>query len=469
VVEPDAPRVLIVDDNVEFAGLIGTLIAEQGLLPVVVHTARDGLAQLDLAPPAAMVVDLLLPDMTGHRLLEAVIRRGDPPPLYVMSGVFRGPAQQERVEAITPLAGWFEKPFETRHLVEAVVTRIGHTVKARREHKKVGEITGNFDINILEPVDFPRAPPPTARLPPPPPPATDDLDIAIEVDVEEDWNEATEAGQVPPRRRRVPTPATPFEAISTGFGRAHTQSPAEVAAGLRTNLRTGTLAETTMPRLLNAFYVAQETGEIVFERDEIRKIVYFEAGVPAYALSNLDSDRLGALARKQLGLSEDQVHQAVQLARQSDKMTGDILVELGYVDADVRVDMLAQQTRAIVRSLFTWTSGRYVVGFKVRTQVAPVPLKEDTASLVINGVRDLFELERLRKLLARELRPRPSPNSPFPLYQLPLTDPEALLLLKTTGDLNVEELCELIQPQLDERHVLAALYSLLTLGVLVGG
>ena len=461
MVTPDAPRVLIVDDNVEFAGLIGTLIAEQGLVPLVVHTAQDGLAQLEAADPAVMIVDLLLPDMTGHRLLEAVVRRGSPPALYVMSGVFRGPAQQERVEAIAPLAGWFEKPFETRHLVESVVTRVGQAVKARDAHLRIGEITGDFDINILEPVDLA-----------PPPPDTDDLDIAIDVaEPAEDWNEATEAGQIPPRGRPrpAPSPKGPFEGVSTGFGRAHSQSPAEVAAGLRTSLRTGTLADTTMPRLLNAFYVAQETGEIVFERDGIRKIVYFEAGLPAYALSNLDGDRLGALARRQLGLSQAQIDEAVRLAKQSDKMTGDVLVELGYVDAELRAELLAQQTRAIVRSLFTWQAGRYVVGFKVRSQVASVSLREDTAALVINGVRDLFELERLRRLLPTRLCPRPSPNSPFPLYQLPLTDPEALLLLKTTGDLNVEELTELIHPLLDERHVLGALYSLLTLGGLVAG
>ena len=148
-------------------------------------------------------------------------------------------------------------------------------------------------------------------------------------------------------------------------------------------------------------------------------------------------------------------------------MTGDVLVELGYVDADLRTDLLAQQTWTIIRSLFTWTTGRYVVGFKVRSHVPPVALKEDTTALVINGVRDLFELDRLQRLVRPELRPHPSPNSPFPLYQLPLTDPEALLLLKTTGDLTVAGLCEVIRGQLDERHVLATLYSLLTLGVLV--
>ena len=75
------PRILVVDDNVEFATLLGTLVAEQGLVPVLAHTAREGLAHLDAAPVAAVVLDLLLPDMTGHRMLERLAtRRFAPPP-----------------------------------------------------------------------------------------------------------------------------------------------------------------------------------------------------------------------------------------------------------------------------------------------------------------------------------------------------------------------------------------------------
>lgn len=461
---PETPTVLVVDDNVEFAGLLGTLLAEQGIQPIVAHTAGDGLTRLRQHRPAVVLVDLLLPDMTGHKLIELIVREGPPPPLFVMSGVFRGMQQREKVERTARLEGWYEKPFDTRLLVEQVVRLIGHDVKDRRAHKRVGEVTGDFDINILEPVDDGVAVSQDADL---------DLDIDIEV-VEESgpqpsWEGRTELSDHPPRRGSGPgrRDSGAFDAISTGFGRAHSASPAEVAAGLRTSLRTGSLETTTMPRLLNAFFVAQETGEIVFERGDVRKIVYFESGVPTYAVSNQDSERLGAIARQAAGIDSSKVETAVRRARDSEQLTGDVMVQLGLIDEAARAEMLAEQTRAIIRSLFTWERGRYVIGFKVRTHIHPVRLNEDTAALVINGVRDLFELDRLRRLLPSGLRPRPSPNPPVELYQLPLTDPEAMLLLKATGDLDVEELVELIHPALDARGARALVYGLLTLGVLV--
>ncbi len=457
MVSPDAPCILIIDDNVEFADLLGTLLTEQGLRAVVSHTAQDGFEQLSRAEPLAVLVDLLLPDMTGHNLLAKIARQGPPPPLFVMSGVFRGAEQRARVEKIVPILGWYEKPFDTRLLVEQIARLVGQEVKDRRAHQRVGEITGDFDINILAPMDVSSAP------------ESEDLDLDIEVVVEESaphWDSATEISSTATRSKSGVSRA-PFDGLTSGFGREHSASPAEVAAGLRTSLRTGALETTTMPRLLNAFYVAQETGEIVFERGNVRKIVYFESGAPSYAVSNQDTERLGVIVRRAAGLSSNQVDAAVQMARGTDKLTGDVLVQMGYINEAARAEMLAEQTRAIIRSLFLWETGRYVIGFKVRTQLNTIELSEDTAGLVVGGVRDLFELSRLQRLLPSDLRPKPSPNPPFELYQLPLTDPEGLLLLKTTGDLNVMELAELMYPRLDERGVRAQIYSLLTLGILV--
>lgn len=457
---PDAPCILIIDDNVEFADLLGTLISEQGLRATVSHTAQDGFEQLTRAEPLAVLVDLLLPDMTGHNLLAKIARQGPPPPLFVMSGVFRGAEQRARVEKIVPILGWYEKPFDTRLLVEQIARLVGQEVKDRRAHQRVGEITGDFDINILAPMDAAPLGPIALAI---------EVDIDIDIEIEESapqWEGATEVSTTVPRHKSN-TSSAPFDGLTSGFGREHSASPAEVAAGLRTSLRTGALETTTMPRLLNAFYVAQETGEIVFERGNARKIVYFESGAPSYAVSNQDTERLGVIVKRAAGLSNGQIDTAVKMARGTDKLTGDVLVQLGYIDEEARAEMLAEQTRAIIRSLFLWETGRYVIGFKVRTQLNTIELSEDTAGLVVGGVRDLFELSRLQRLLPSELRPKPSPNPPFELYQLPLTDPEGLLLLKTTGDLNVMELAELMFPRLDERGVRAQIYSLLTLGILV--
>ena len=109
------------------------------------------------------------------------------------------------------------------------------------------------------------------------------------------------------------------------------------------------------------------------------------------------------------------------------------------------------------------------IGFKVDTNISGLGDGSalDPAAVILAGVREVFELDRLRALVPATLRPMPSPSSPFPLSDLPLTDHEALVLLRATGARSVEAIIREMQATVGERETLAVLYSLLVLGVLV--
>jgi FixJ family two-component response regulator len=469
--------VIVVDDNVEFAGLVGTLIAEQGMRPVLAQTAGDGADMLEKYPDSvALVLDLLLPDLTGQKLLQRLVKKKAPlPPVFVMTGVFKGAAQQEKVRAICPLAGWFEKPFDTRLLVDPIAKLAGKEPIARKEHERVGQVTGSFDIKILEPQELdalvvkrPQSVAPTADLQRTPDLTAEDIDVDIDIEVAEE-DEAPPAGPASEDgfvASENPTQVDVAPASSWGFD--STPTPQQIAEGLRTNLRAGDLASTTVPALLYAFYVAQETGEIAFERGDHRKIVYLVDGCPVYAISNQDADRFGALAKRLAGLPERDLARAIDDAKRSDRMLGDVLVSRGMIDRAKRDQLLEEQTRVIIRSLFAWTTGRYVVGFRPQTEFEmDAPPGEHPARLIINGVRDMFEIERLRALVPKDLRPMPSPSPAFELFELPLRDPEALILLRTTGARSISAIIADLRDQIGEREVLATMFSLFTLGVLV--
>ncbi len=492
--------VLLVDDNVEFVGLLGTLFEEQGLLPHLAHSGTAALFECERRRHAAIVLDLLLPDTTGQRLLTSMLERGwDLPPVFVMTGVFKGDNQRTKVEGVHGIAGWYEKPFDTRLLVEKVVATIGRDVVARGQHQPVGQVVGDYEINILEPSD----------------------DLIVDIDLEEEdvvqeplidlsveqpyWESETAAplglpeeptakrmlpprsadlgelsdddpsmvtvmpGARPPPTPPPPPPKDPFADNSSGFGANTTPSPgpspAQVREDLRTSLRSGDLATTTVPRLINAFYIAQETGEIAFERANQRKVVYFEKGRPVYAVSNQETDRMAVFVKRVAGITHKQLIAGLNEAKATRQILVDVLIDRGFIGADKRQDLLREQTRGLVRSLFTWTSGRYVVGFNADAATERVELQEHPGALVLAGIRDLFELRRLRELLADELCPIPAPNPPFGLEELPLGDAEAVLLLQVTGSRTVRELVENQGARLDERAVRATLYALLCLGV----
>ena len=114
-----AAKVLVVEDDPSVRGLLHTLLTGEGY---EVSTASDGLAGLVKASstkPDLMLLDLMMPDLGGIRVLEEL--RDDPTmsdiPVIVVTG---------KLEAVPPLRGLlgednvFVKPFGVTELLERV-------------------------------------------------------------------------------------------------------------------------------------------------------------------------------------------------------------------------------------------------------------------------------------------------------------------------------------------------------------
>lgn len=81
-------RILLVDDEVSGAQVLGMILAEQGYLVTVVGDGRQALARLDEADPDLLVADFMMPFMNGADLVRAI--RAQPAraglPVLVISG-----------------------------------------------------------------------------------------------------------------------------------------------------------------------------------------------------------------------------------------------------------------------------------------------------------------------------------------------------------------------------------------------
>ena len=117
-------KILVVEDDPSVRGLLHTLLTGEGY---EVATASDGLAGLVKASsgrPDLMLLDLMMPDLGGVRVLEEL--RGDPLmadiPVIVVTG------KLEAVPSLRALLGddnVFVKPFGVTELLDrvAAVTR----------------------------------------------------------------------------------------------------------------------------------------------------------------------------------------------------------------------------------------------------------------------------------------------------------------------------------------------------------
>ena len=122
-------RVLVVEDDPSVRGLLHTLLTAEGY---DVATASDGLAGLVKATttrPALILLDLMMPDLGGIRVLEEL--RSDPGlagiPVLVVTGKI------DAVPAMRDLIGQdsvFVKPFAVAELLARVDEATGGAARA---------------------------------------------------------------------------------------------------------------------------------------------------------------------------------------------------------------------------------------------------------------------------------------------------------------------------------------------------
>ena len=94
---PGTERVLIVEDDPGLGELVGDRIAQLGLAPVHARTGEDAIALLAQTPPALLLLDYSLPDMTGVRPDRQDQRARRPPsPLLSWSPVRATNASRSR-------------------------------------------------------------------------------------------------------------------------------------------------------------------------------------------------------------------------------------------------------------------------------------------------------------------------------------------------------------------------------------
>jgi hypothetical protein len=203
--------------------------------------------------------------------------------------------------------------------------------------------------------------------------------------------------------------------------------------------------EDNLPDLINAFHLAQQTGELTLQKGKVKKTIYFEQGRPCFAISNLVTDRLGPFLVRVGKITLAQLELCQAAADQTGRRTGDILVEMKLLDDTEKLYYLAQQVKAIAYSAFGWEEGEYRMHFTDRAAAEQVKIDLHPANLITRGVKKLYKPERLFRLLAAEDRLAPSQQPAYGLHEVELERWEAELLPRVDGTRTVAQLVEAAQ------------------------
>ena len=123
---PGPTRILVAEDDPALRRLVDMLLSNQGYDVLAVNDGADALAAVDTWPPDALVVDVMMPRISGLtvcRELRADPRFGAVPIILLTARVF-----DEDIQKVMELGGmeFMNKPFNPRQLVavlEGLVAR----------------------------------------------------------------------------------------------------------------------------------------------------------------------------------------------------------------------------------------------------------------------------------------------------------------------------------------------------------
>jgi CheY-like chemotaxis protein len=423
-----APKILLVDDNQELLTLLSRLVEAEGWTAVAENRGKGAIQRI-AERPAAAVVDVLLPDMMGYDVGQAL--RNAKIPFVFMTGVFKGGRAASEARTQHGAAGYFEKPFEAKKLVEALRVLLPAAspppVPARGASGSApppepeGEILelSDFDVEVAVETDEP----------------VDAMDLTGRVALTEDGKVSAVLKGAPVRAGAIGAPARPPPAAAP-------PRPAPPPRGPPVSRTEGKLEE-NLPELITAFYLAQQTGELTLQKGKVKKTLFFEKGRPCFAISNLVSDRFGPFLVRVGKLTPSQLELCEAAAEKTGRRTGDVLAEMGLLKETEKLYYVAQQVKAIVYSVFGWEEGEYRMHFTDRAAAEAIKIDLHPAHLITRGVKKLYKPERLYRLLSAEERLVPSPQPAYGLHEVELERWEAELMPKVDGTRTIAELIQI--------------------------
>jgi DNA-binding response OmpR family regulator len=110
-------RIVVIDDEPSVQEVVRGYLEKDGYLVYVAGNGRDGLALAERSKPGLIVLDLMLPDVSGEEICREIRRRSDVPILMLTAKA----SEDERVGGLALGADdYLIKPFSPRELVARV-------------------------------------------------------------------------------------------------------------------------------------------------------------------------------------------------------------------------------------------------------------------------------------------------------------------------------------------------------------
>jgi two-component system response regulator AtoC len=106
--------ILVVEDDTDVRESIREVLEDAGYHVTTASNGREGLDRLEVARPSLILLDLMMPVMSGPELLAILQQRGSDVPVVVVS------AYCDHADESAGVAGFISKPVRLQKLLDTV-------------------------------------------------------------------------------------------------------------------------------------------------------------------------------------------------------------------------------------------------------------------------------------------------------------------------------------------------------------
>lgn len=124
-------RALVVDADPRASWAINLMLKANHIVADRVGLAKDAFELARRQRYDILLVDLIMPDMSGRRLVQAIRRAGFSCPMLVLSDVDQSHARTVALEAGAD--GYVHKPFHRAELLGRIRALLSHDEKSRQQ------------------------------------------------------------------------------------------------------------------------------------------------------------------------------------------------------------------------------------------------------------------------------------------------------------------------------------------------
>lgn len=113
-------KVLLVEDEESVRDLVRAYFLDEDFLLELAADGTEAMERLASSDQDLVILDMMLPGMSGMEIIQELERRGNSPPVIVMTGKFTDEKNKAMITSHSNVAAFLQKPILQNQLLELV-------------------------------------------------------------------------------------------------------------------------------------------------------------------------------------------------------------------------------------------------------------------------------------------------------------------------------------------------------------